>query len=251
MKKDELREEVLFLLRRDKEISKEIIRIVSENQNNLQLVRNKTDSHELDIIKSENSELKKSLELNIRKINVIQNEIECYKKSVEEKEVALTNLFEENSKMNMKLDELNNQLKILSKYKEIENIYSSFCSLNKQITCALANTISTKDVNAFIVSGSQIENIKTLWEFIKHQLDNISSNEIRILKDTFEYFFNAYNRYKKIYSMLEVKTGEEFDSDYHSKGSNSKSAGIISEVLLQGFKNDITGVIETKSVVRV
>ena len=139
----------------------------------------------------------------------------------------------------------------LGKYKEIDKIYSDFCSLDRQILLSLSNTIDITDVNTFIVSSSQLENIKTLWEYIKQQLDNADLHDISILKNTFDYFFSTYNRYKKVYSMLEVKPGDEYDYDIHSKGSNSNSSGIISEVLLQGYKNDITGKIEAKSVVRV
>lgn len=139
----------------------------------------------------------------------------------------------------------------LGKYKEIDKIYSDFCSLDRQILLSLSNTIDITDVNTFIVSSSQLENIKTLWEYIKQQLDNAALHDISILKNTFDYFFSTYNRYKKVYSMLEVKPGDEYDYDIHSKGSNSNSSGIISEVLLQGYKNDITGKTEAKSVVRV
>lgn len=138
-----------------------------------------------------------------------------------------------------------------NKYEEIDKIYSDFCSLDSQILVSLSNTIDTTDVNTFIVSSSQLENIKTLWEYIKQQLDNADLHDISILKNTFDYFFSTYNRYKKVYSMLEVKPGDEYDYDIHSKGSNSNSSGIISEVLLQGYKNDITGKTEAKSVVRV
>ncbi|MCM1227030.1 MAG: hypothetical protein NC320_06330 [Clostridium sp.] len=136
-------------------------------------------------------------------------------------------------------------------YSESEKVYEAYCSLDSEILKSLSNIISTVSVLHFIISAGQWRNIEALWKNISYRLDNTSAEEIERMTYIFEWLFNKYNEIYEEYSILDVKPGDLFDSDFHSKGSKSAVTGEITEILLKGYKNNTNGKIMEKSIVRI
>lgn len=141
--------------------------------------------------------------------------------------------------------------KYVDDYSEAEKIYDTYCSLDSEILKSLSNIISTVSVLHFIISAGQWRNIEAFWKNISYRLDNTSAEEIERMTYIFEWLFNKYNEIYEEYSILEVKPGDLFDGDFHSKGSKSAVTGEITEILLKGYKNNTNGKIMEKSIVRI
>ncbi len=78
------------------------------------------------------------------------------------------------------------------------------------------------------------------------------NNDMDNLIIIFEFLFNKYTIAYPVFSMQEVNTGEDFDTDQHIRHSSSSSvSGIVSQVLFKGWINTKTSNIIKKSVVKI
>ena len=200
---------------------KEYIKKLSESKNN---------SNELErrfrILVDENRIIKEENE-------VLQKECIVYKTTIEEKNTEIRSL--------------------LIRFREPEELYNTYLRLSNATRGSLSGIFKGTTVEEFIFCGVQLENIDSLWEFIKRELEEKRLSEVENMKKIFVYFFKAYNLIHEspIYKIQNVAIGEEFDEDKHLRSSNSRVAGRINEIMLNGFIITNTGKIVKKSVVKI
>lgn len=105
----------------------------------------------------------------------------------------------------------------------------------------------------FLACGVQPGNIDALWEFSRNEALNGNQADMAILGDMILYFVHLYNgtNDSPVLSFLSPKVGESFDTDQHIRTRDSKPAGVISEILLNGLTNAYTGEVIKKAVVRI
>lgn len=109
------------------------------------------------------------------------------------------------------------------------------------------------DFTSFICGGAQVESLKMLWDELKECVMYRRREDAEILWDVFEYCVELVNASKpqKIYSILSVKAGDQFDADEHLGDPTGRAQGKISKVYLKGYKNIYNGEIIRKSIVQV
>lgn len=269
-------------------IKHEIIKIIDEKNNRLKIFPKNT-SEEDEQIKSDNiaSKLEGMIEkekkekeqalINIKDLEITINDL---KKQLESKDCIIGNLTKEKNDLNekyineqQKLECEKNENEKINKiyqlmyeeakqlkenlayyentYRSLDLCYEAFKGLKSDIHSELSNVIKTENSEIFLCSGVQSDNIEALWLFISYKLNEYDENEIKILTDTFNYFFERYNEIHGLYTLLDVNINDEFDEDLHTRASNSCVTGKISRVLLKGYKNIRTERIVQKSIVRV
>lgn len=228
--------------------------LLALNDKDIRKALRKISDDDISVKRSDENSEKQVKELckTIKKLTEEKQKLKEEKEELEQENKTLKSEVKTLNSSKIKLeDELENQKDAMRPYLKAEMVYRNFCTLNKDIRSALANTINDSDAVSFIISGCALEKFDSLWQYIKFSMDRLTEEENRILQQTFRFFFESYNNCSGEYSLLDTKQGQAFDTEFHSKGSNSLSAGDISEVLLQGYKDINSGRIIEKSIVRV
>lgn len=192
-----------------------------------------SESFELKNILSENSRLKGELSTREAEFQETQNKLSKYE------------------------NQLQSATKETAYYKntfgELISVYSSYLELSDATRRSLSNIISAKDTLAFVVSCSEYDNLQRLWDYNKTLAVSGTADELDTLVKVFDFFFVKYNssRQEPRFIPDSTRPGDLFDDEEHIRGCGSKVSGRISEVVLRGYKNAVTGRIEKKSVVVV
>ncbi len=260
--KEIIKDTFLELLSKDEDVRNMIVEIVKnapENNgvrhihsgDNALKKDNESLKQQLFDAKEDYSKLKENLKKLEKENESLQSENARLNESTKEYSLKYENAKKEISELEDKVSKLELVAERFQNYATLQDLYSGYLSLDEAIRDGLGNNIACEDIYQFVVSASQWDSIKSLWKYISYELDNLSKNDFDVLVHTFNWFFEQYNSFKKTYSLLPVQVGELFDSDFHAKSTNSKSLGNISEVLLVGYKNNITGNVVEKSIVRV
>ncbi|NME81600.1 hypothetical protein [Clostridium sp. SM-530-WT-3G] len=282
---EEIIDMILYALKNDA-VKKEIVNIIDENKkkpsvkeenSNYEIKENvseiKEDTVDIEKYINENNEYKEKLNTYINLTNELNEQLVQYKICVEDlKEKNLeyknkyekgqkkyTDIAEENSKIknqysiiNNEYNKLNDELDIYKKtYKNLDDIYNNFLSLRDEIKDNLSNVIKADNSELFLCSGVQWDNLEALWQFISYKLNEYNEDELNMLISTFNYLFEKYNQVQNLYELMNVNIGDEFDEDLHTRGAESRVAGNITKVMLNGYKNIRTNKIIQKSIVRI
>lgn len=202
--------------------------------------------------------------------------LEKYKSAYTETQNELKKAITERDKLFDKIDELNADLEkiqnindtLKSKYdtvkSELQNLKNQFNkptdyleqyrTLSSTIRTGLSDIICDKNEILFISSCTSAEHLKAIWGYTKQLVYNDGNkNEIDILKNIFDYFFDVFNESlsKPIYERDDVEVGYYFDDDCYDRFSGSKTSGDISEIILRGYRSISTENIICRSVVKV
>lgn len=285
MMNEEIIDMILYALKNDA-VKKEIVNIIDENKkkpsvkeenSNYEIKENvseiKEDTVDIEKYINENNEYKEKLNTYINLTNELNEQLVQYKICVEDlKEKNLeyknkyekgqkkyTDIAEENSKIknqysiiNNEYNKLNDELDIYKKtYKNLDDIYNNFLSLRDEIKDNLSNVIKADNSELFLCYGVQWDNLEALWQFISYKLNEYNEDELNMLISTFNYLFEKYNQVQNLYELMNVNIGDEFDEDLHTRGAESRVAGNITKVMLNGYKNIRTNKIIQKSIVRI
>lgn len=144
-----------------------------------------------------------------------------------------------------------NYLQMEKKYLVLENIYLIYNNLPEDTKHELGEVLKGDDVESFVFSGAQFDNIELLWDFIKDKIIQGETKEVESLEKIFDYFFKRFNSIydEPLYELIEEN--ETYDSKLHTKISDSKTNNNIKEVLLKGYKNVNSLKVLKKSVVKI
>ncbi|MBQ7568226.1 hypothetical protein IJT17_05400 [bacterium] len=126
--------------------------------------------------------------------------------------------------------------------------------LPRHIKDSLSDVISHVDEVHFIASCSSQEHLKAIWDYTKQLIeDGRNADDIEVLKGIFDYFFVIFNESLTTPKFVrdDVAQGDRFNYERHDRCPGSSASGVITEVVLKGYKSANTGNIICKSVVRV
>lgn len=202
---------------------------------------------------------KNSLE---NKIARLENELKKVKTEFDDIEKSLRDYEHENSRLkeneqslSSSLTEANNNVRILKeRFSKPVILLGRYKSLSVSIRTGLSDVICDKDEILFITSCSTPEHLKAIWTYTKKLAgSNGDINEIEVLKDIFDYFFDVFNNSLRepMYVRDSVETGYLFDDDKYDRCSGSATSGKITQVIMKGYKSINTGTIICRSFVHV
>lgn len=205
--------------------------------------------------------LKGNLEINLRKLsndkNELENNLNIEKGKVnrlEEIERILTNEriklekekreLEEKDKENSekmkifmkKFEEKENELKSIGSLLEAKKIYDKYLSIETRILSKLDNVLIQRDFESFLSSGYSLSSLDNVWDIVKIEYKNISSEDKEILKEVFAFFLSQINkRFKETkYGLVQVEVGEDFDA-VNQVDLSQNSRGRVTECVFYGY----------------
>ena len=127
--------------------------------------------------------------------------------------------------------------------------------LSASIKSSLSGIIGKpQDVVAFLCCIVQKKNLETLWDFACYELNSkrISFEEQQILVELVHFNLYSCNQGNGIqYELLDIKKGDRFDKRLMQKSSNSKQLGVVTEVLLPGYRNANNGKLVKQALVEI
>ena len=240
-------------------------RIVEKENKNNSLENKKVELErsisELNHKVNELETLKGSLEINIRKLsndkNELENNLNIEKGKVnrlEEIERTLTGerteLEKEKRELEEKDKENSKKMKIfMKKYEEKENelksvgdllqarkLYDKYLSMETRILSKLDNVLIQRDFESFISSGYTLSSLDNVWDIVKIEYKNISSEDKETLKEVFAFFLSQINkRFKEAkYGLVQVEVGEDFDA-VNQVDLSQNSRGRVTECVFYGY----------------
>lgn len=202
-----------------------------------------------------------SLQIKTEKVEALTSENQSLKRRLDESLLNEQRQKNENSRLSEQLEnymeECDRAVKEAEKYKktfgEVISVFEEYLTLPEATKRNLSNIINCSDILSFIMTCSEYDNLQRLWDYNKTLAVNGEYSELEALKRVFEFFFDRYNSSRKPakYVSDTTKPGDILDDDLHIRGHESRVSGRITEVVLRGYKNAITGRTEKKSVVVV
>lgn len=213
----------------------------------------------LETLRGEYFKLKKSLAQAEQKTTMLRDDVKIWKQHAEDERERANSLQreldgtqEKFSALEKSVGELNAQLEMsFARGRELFKKYQGVGSHARQ----LLQGVFTRENNfmSFICGGAQTDSLETIWDVLRECLMSGRNQDAEILREIFEYCLELVNASKKqaSYSLLPVRVGDRFDSDFHSEAPGSRAQGKISAVWLPGYRNDYNGRVFRKSVVQV
>ena len=175
------------------------------------------------------------------------------------KEIELLQEELENTKALLQTAEKNRD-EYKSKYFQFKGIFQKqthtfyqYQNLTESSKESLHGIFKGESFEEFLACGVQPGNIDALWEFARNEALSGNQADMTILGELILYFVHLYNgtNDSPVLSFLSPKVGEAFDTDQHIRTRDSKPAGVISEILLNGLTNAYTGEVIKKAVVKI
>ena len=230
------------------ELEEKISALEKENfrlQNELHTLEEKNSAlNQFDSLRKENFYLKNTLSKAQQQNKNLQSDLENYQRELD---VAQNKI----SRLRNSVDELHAQLE--NNFGRGRELFQNYQRVGANTRQLLKGVFPREDFMSFICGGAQTNSLETLWDVLRDCIMSGNRQDSEILREIFEYCLELVNssKVKASYSILPVKVGDRFDSDFHTEAPNSRAQGKISAVYLPGYKNDYNGCIIKKSIVQV
>ena len=208
----------------------------------LESLKNKLEK-DIENLNKEKSELNKDLENKkneIIRLEGIEKDLEHKNsKLIEEKEGLNRENKEKDEKLKkfMKLfEEKENELKSIGDLLQAKKLYNKYLSMETRILSKLDNVLIQRDFESFISSGYTLSSLDNVWDIVKIEYKNISSEDKEILKEVFAFFLSQINkRFKEAkYGLVQVEVGEDFDA-VNQVDLSQNSKGRVTECVFYGY----------------
>ena len=126
---------------------------------------------------------------------------------------------------------------------EARQLYNSYLEMEETIKSKFKNILFQKDFESFISSGYSISTIDNIWDIVKIEYKNISSENLDKLRKIFKFFITQINKRfeNPTYGLIEARLEEDFDPVTQFDLSQNSSGKII-EFIFYGY-----GTLEDKS----
>lgn len=185
------------------------------------------------------------------KISGLQQKLE---KSDEE----IANLRETNTTLQNKCNEAQtnyNEAKTeIDRYREtygaLEAAFSQFHRLDSNIRNSFQSILNASSPITFLLSGSDLENIRLYFEKVCMEWEKYSDDTLQILNDVFDYLFEQFRINHPEYHRIETFESETFNLEKHDRTSSSPPVGKIKRIIISGYTNQ-TGSKKMKSYVEI
>ena len=190
---------------------------------------------------------KASVEGQRDKLQADLNNLRAEKASVESQLATVRN---EKATVESQRDKL--QVDLAERFADGWELYKKFLSL--EASARKDSGLYAENFEAFICSGAQMKRLEGIWE---SALDSKRAGKIacaEIFWEVFAYCVRLVNAAQgdNIIEILNTQIGERYDTDKHStSGTNSSTQGVVREIILTGYRNNISRKIVRKSNVRV
>lgn len=203
-------------------------------------------------------------------------QLDKYKKLLEQQKAESEKVVLENRTLNKEITELRHELEttktesekcktamnsLEKKYDLLKKHFSSpvilldkYRSLPISIRNGLSDIICDKDEILFIASCSSPEHLKAIWNYTKALAgNNANENELNIMKEIFDYFFDVFNNSlsEPVYERDKVEPGIVFDDEKFDRCIGSATCGKITGIILRGYRSINTGAVICRSLVRL
>ena len=204
----------------------------------------KGKEEELEIKNKEYSEEKKKLENSLKelgeKIKEKEKELEIKSKeyikekekledSLKEKEVKTEQLIEKYIKIKKERDSMGDLL-------DARQLYNSYLEMEETIKSRFKNILLQKDFESFVSSGYSISTIDNIWDIVKVEYKNISSENLDKLRKIFKFFITQINKRfeNPTYTLIEANLEEDFDPVTQFDLSQNSNGKVI-EFIFYGY----------------
>ena len=179
----------------------------------------KEKERELEIKNKEYSEEKDRLENNLEKLD----------KKIKEKEVKTGQLIEKYTKIEKERDSMGDLL-------EARQLYNSYLEMEETIKSRFKNILLQKDFESFVSSGYSISTIDNIWDIVKVEYKNISSENLDKLRKIFKFFITQINKRfeNPTYTLIEASLEEDFDPVTQFDLSQNSNGKVI-EFIFYGY----------------
>ena len=159
----------------------------------------------------------------------LTNQLAVEKDEVRRLKGVETNL---TNQLNTKKEELESIGDLL----QAKKIYDKYLSMETRILSKLDNVLIQRDFESFISSGYTLSSLDNVWDIVKIEYKNISSEDKEILKEVFAFFLAQINkRFKEAkYGLVQVEVGENFDA-VNQVDLSQNSRGIVTECVFYGY----------------
>jgi len=128
------------------------------------------------------------------------------------------------------------EVKTIGDLLQAKKIYDKYLSMETRILSKLDNVLIQRDFESFISSGYTLSSLDNVWDIVKIEYKNISSEDKEILKEVFAFFLAQINkRFKEAkYGLVQVEVGENFDA-VNQVDLSQNSRGIVTECVFYGY----------------
>ena len=212
---------------------------------------------ERDRLKTDLSNLrseKNSVEDERDRLKTDLNNLRSEKASVEGErvrlQIELETLRTEKNSVEGERDNLKQQL--AERFADGWELYQKFLSLD--ISTRENSGLRAESFMSFICSGAQMKRLEGIWESALDSKRAGKFDDAEILWSVFAYCVRLVNAAQgdNIIEILNTQLGERYDTDKHStSGTNSSTQGVVREIILVGYRNNISRKVVKKSNVRV
>ena len=191
-----------------------------------------TAREERDTARRELAECQKDLKIYIEKVETVQKECDAVRQE-------LTECLAE-------FDDCTEQLEIVQKecremrtcYQNAENVYQVFGKLPQEIREAYSNLLCSTSPMTLVCSAAERNLLSLLYERITMEWNKYSDDALVALNLLFDALFTLYSEWHPEYQRIITQNGEAFDQNLHSRTSDSKPRGVITQVIIQGYQTD-------------
>ena len=215
---------------------------INHKVNELETSKNKLEG-DIENLNKEKSGVNKDLEHKkneIIRLEGIEKDLESKNsKLIEEKEELNRENKEKDKKLEkfMKLfEEKEKELESIGDLLEARKLYDKYLSMETRILSKLDNVLIQRDFESFISSGYTLSSLDNVWDIVKIEYKNISSEDKETLKEVFAFFLSQINkRFKEAkYGLVQVEVGEDFDA-VNQVDLIQNSKGRVTECVFYGY----------------
>jgi len=185
-----------------------------------------------------------------RKAETLQREKESAESQREEFKCKAETLQQEKESTESQCDDLKRQL--AERFADGWEIYQKF--LNLDISTRENSGMRTENFEAFICRGAQMKRLEDIWGATLENKRAGKITDAEILWEVFAYCVRLVNAAQgdNTIEILDTQIGEGYEPNKHSTNmTNSSTQGVVREIILTGYRNNISNKIVKKSNVRV
>lgn len=135
-------------------------------------------------------------------------------------------------------------------YGALETAFSQFHNLSGDIQESFQTIVNGASPIAFLLSGSNRENIRLFFEKVCMEWEKYSDNTLQVLNEIFDYLFEQFRINNPEYHRIETVREEEFRMEKHTRTAGSPPVGKVKRIIISGYTNE-SGNKKVKSYVEI
>ena len=212
------------------------------------------EPHTSNIDTAELQHLQEELEQAKKEISGLQQEVETARTEQIDSNKEIDRLHKEldaSTTLQTEYDEAKTEIdRYRETYGALEDAFSQFHRLDSNIRNSFQSILNASSPIAFLLSGSDLENIRLYFEKVCMEWEKYSDDTLQILNDVFDYLFEQFRINHPEYHRIETFESETFNLEKHDRTSSSPPVGKIKRIIISGYTNQ-TGSKKMKSYVEI